>query len=79
MASRVVQRVESLSVKEILKGDLGSIPGSGRSPGGKNGNSIQYSCMENGQRSLAGSGRDRLPNKHFHFSPQFKRIKKERR
>ena len=27
--------------------DLGSIPGSGRSPGEGNGNSIQYSCMEN--------------------------------
>ena len=40
------------SVKEVLKGDLGSIPGSGRSPGGGNGNSIQYSCLENRQRSL---------------------------
>ena len=27
--------------------DLGSVPGSGRSPGEGNGNSIQYSCMEN--------------------------------
>ena len=27
-------------------GDLGSIPGSGRSPGG-NGNPLQYSCLEN--------------------------------
>ena len=36
-------------------GDLGSIPGLGRSPGGENGNPIQYSCLENphGQRSLA--------------------------
>ena len=28
-------------------GDLGSIPGSGRSPGERNGNPIQYSCLEN--------------------------------
>ena len=28
-------------------GDMGSIPGSGRSPGGGNGNPLQYSCPEN--------------------------------
>ena len=28
-------------------GDQGSIPGSGRSPGEGNGNSLQYSCLEN--------------------------------
>ena len=27
--------------------DLGSIPGSERSPGGENGNPVQYSCLEN--------------------------------
>ena len=27
--------------------DLGSIPGSGRSPGEGNGNPLQYSCLEN--------------------------------
>ena len=27
--------------------DLGSIPGSGRSPGEGNGNLLQYSCLEN--------------------------------
>ena len=37
-------------------GDLGSISGLGRSPGGRHGNPLQYSCLENlhGQRSLAG-------------------------
>ena len=37
-------------------GDLGSIPGMGRSSGGGHGNPHQYSCLENphGQRSLAG-------------------------
>ena len=27
--------------------DVGLIPGSGRSPGGGHGNSLQYSCLEN--------------------------------
>ena len=27
--------------------DVGSIPGSGRSPGGEHGNPLQYSCLEN--------------------------------
>ena len=27
--------------------DMGSIPGSGRSPGGEHGNPLQYSCLEN--------------------------------
>ena len=37
-------------------GDLGLIPGLGRSPGGGHGNPFQYSRLENphGQRSLAG-------------------------
>ena len=28
-------------------GDMGFIPGSGRSPGGGHGNPLQYSCLEN--------------------------------
>ena len=37
-------------------GDLGSITGLGRFPGGGHGNPLQYSCLENshGQRSLEG-------------------------
>ena len=37
-------------------GDLGSVPGLGRSPGGGHGNPLQYSGLENphGLRSLAG-------------------------
>ena len=27
--------------------NLGSVPGLGRSPGGGNGNPLQYSCLEN--------------------------------
>ena len=26
--------------------DMGLIPGSGRAPGGRNGNPLQYSCLE---------------------------------
>ena len=35
-------------------GNVGLIPGSGRSPGGGNGNPLQYSCLKksHGQRSL---------------------------
>ena len=38
-------------------GGLGSIPGLGRSPGGGNGNPVQYSCLGKSlqQRSLVGS------------------------
>ena len=37
-------------------GDLGSVPGSGRSPGEENSNPLQYSCLENSvdERILAG-------------------------
>ena len=28
-------------------GDASSVPGSGRSPGGRNGNPLQYSCLKN--------------------------------
>ena len=28
-------------------GEMGSIPGSGKSPGGGNGNPLQYSCLKN--------------------------------
>ena len=48
----VHQRVTS-PVAQMLKasaynaGDLGSIPGSGGSPGEGNGNPLQYSCLEN--------------------------------
>ena len=41
-ASLVAQTVKSLPV-----GDLGSIPGLGRSPGEGNGNPLQYSCLQN--------------------------------
>ena len=52
-ASLVAQKVEDSACNV---GDLGLIPGLGRSPGEGHGNPLQYSCLENphGQRSLAG-------------------------
>ena len=55
--SQVVLVVKNLPADpEDKRDDRGSIPGSGRFPGGGHGNSLQYSCLENphGQRSLAG-------------------------
>ena len=39
--------VKNLSANAGGSRDEGSIPGSGRSPGGGNGNPLQYSCLEN--------------------------------
>ena len=45
-------------------GDLGSTPGSGRSPGEGNGNPFQYSCLENpmdrGAGGLQSTGSQRV-------------------
>ena len=39
--------VENLPASAVDAGEAGSIPGSGRFPGGRNGNPLQYSCLEN--------------------------------
>ena len=39
--------VKNPPVNAADTGDMGLIPGSGRSPGGGNGNPLQYSCLEN--------------------------------
>ena len=39
--------VENLPANVGDTGDLGLIPGSRRSPGGGNGDRLQYSCLEN--------------------------------
>ena len=46
-AFQVVLVVKNLPVDARDVKDSGSIPGSGRSPGGGHGNSLQYSCLEN--------------------------------
>ena len=52
--SLVAQIVKNLSADSV--GDLGLIPGLGRSPGEVHGNPLQYSCLESphGERSLLG-------------------------
>ena len=39
--------VKNLPAKAGNAGDVGLIPGSGRSPGAGHGNPLQYSCLEN--------------------------------
>ena len=39
--------VKNLPADAVDAGDMGSIPGLGRSPGGGKGNSLQHSCLEN--------------------------------
>ena len=39
--------ISEVKVSACNAGDLGSIPGSGRSPGEGNDNPLQYSCLEN--------------------------------
>ena len=55
-ASQVALVVKNLPANAGDMRDMGSIPGSGRSPWGRHRNLLQYSCLENlpGQRSLAG-------------------------
>ena len=47
VASQVALEVKNLPAKAGDTRDLGSIPGSGRSPGVGDGNPLQYSCLEN--------------------------------
>ena len=46
-ASQVALVVKNLPAKAGDIRDAGSIPGSGRSPGGEHGNPLQFSCLEN--------------------------------
>ena len=46
-ASQVVLVVRNPPAKEGDAGDVGSVPGSGRSPGEGNGNPLQYSFLGN--------------------------------
>ena len=46
-ASYLVLVVKNLSTSTGDARDVGSSPGSGRSPGEGNGNLLQYSCLEN--------------------------------
>ena len=45
--SQAVLVVKDLPASVADRRDVGSIPGSGRSPGGRNGNPLQFPCLEN--------------------------------
>ena len=46
-AAQVFQSLQNPPANAGDTGDVGSIPGSGRSPEGRNGNPLQYSCQDN--------------------------------
>ena len=46
--------IKNLPANERDARDVGLIPGSGRSPGGGNGNRLQYCCLENPMREEPG-------------------------
>ena len=61
-------------------GDLGSIPGSGRSPGEGNGNPLEYSCWDNpmgrgGWRAIQSMGSQRVRQHLATNTFTFKNIK----
>ena len=64
-------------------GDLGSVPGLGRSPGEGNGNPLQYSCLENSMDRGAwwaivhGVVKSRTRLSHFTFTFHFHALEKE--
>ena len=53
--------VENLPDNAGDTGDMSSIPEAGRSPGGGNGNPLQYSCLENPMDREAWQATVRLP------------------
>ena len=76
-ASQVVLMVRNPPASAEDARDTGSIPGSGRSPGEGNGTPLQCSCLENGQRGLAGYSpwghreSDMTEHKHTHRNDKF--------
>ena len=72
-----------VNVSACNAGDLGSIPGSGRSPGEGNSNPLQYSCLENPMDGRAwwaafhGVARSRARLSDFTFTLHFHALEKE--
>ena len=64
-------------------GDLGSIPGLGRSPGEGNGNPLQYSCLKNSMdrgawwAAVHGIAKSRTRLSDFTFTFHFHALEKE--
>ena len=51
-------------------GDLGSVPGSGRTPGRVCGNPLQYSCLQNPHRQWSLVGYSACSSKEFDLTEQ---------
>ena len=70
-----------VKVSACNAGDLGSIPGSRRSPGEGNSNPFQYSCLENPMdrgawwATVHGVAKSWMPLRDFNFSFSLSRIK----
>ena len=47
MGFLIAQQIKNLPVMQEMQETQGLIPGPGRSPGGGNGNPLQYSCLKN--------------------------------
>ena len=61
-------------------GDPGLIPGSGRAPGGGNGNPLQYSCLENpmdGEATVHRVAKNQKRLSDFTFTFHFHALEKE--
>ena len=76
-ASQVALVVKNSPAHAVNARDVGSIPGSGRSPGEGNGNPLQYSCLQNpmdrgaGQAIVHGIINSQTQLSDFHFQTLF--------
>ena len=75
--------VKNLPANAGATGDAGSIPGLGRSPGGGNGNPLQYACLENPmdrgawQAAVHGVAKSQAQLSDFTFTFHFHALEKE--
>ena len=79
----MVQLFKNLLAKATDTRDVGLIPGLGRSPGGRNGNPLQYSCLENSmdrgawQATVHGVAKSRTQLSDFTSTFHFHALEKE--
>ena len=82
-ASQVVLVVNNLTANAGDIRDMGSIPGSGRCPGGGHGKPLQYSCLENPMdrgawwAAVDGVARSQTRLSDFTFTFHFYALEKE--